>query len=153
VIVVGEMRDLDTISTALVAAETGHLVLATLHTPDAAQTIQRIFSVFPSEQQNHILYQLSNSLQAIVAQNLLPRADGKGLTLACEVCVVTPAIRNLIRGGEPHLIVNEMQTGRKHQMQLMDGALSDLYARGEITYETAMSAAKDPQTIKHRAGE
>jgi len=153
VIVVGEMRDLETISTALVAAETGHLVLATLHTPDAAQTIQRIYSVFPAEQQNHILYQLSNSLQAIIAQQLLPRADGHGLTLACEVCVVTPAIRNLIRNGEPHLLVNEMQTGRKYQMVLMDAALADLYNRGEITYDTAMSAARDPQTIKIKAAE
>jgi twitching motility protein PilT len=150
VIAVGEMRDLETISTALAAAETGHLVLATLHTPDAVQTIQRIYSVFPSGQQNHIMYQLSNSLQAIVAQNLLPRADGNGMVLACEICVATPAIRKLIRTGEAHLIYNEIQTGRKLQMQLMDTALADLYQKGEITYDAAMSAAKDSESIKHR---
>src|SRR5687767_7820753 len=130
VIVVGEMRDLDTISTALTAAETGHLVLATLHTPGAMQTIQRVFSVFPSEQQNNVKYQLSNSLQAIVAQNLLPRADGKGLVLACEILVSTPAVRRHIREGETHMIASEMQTGRKHQMQSMDNALLALYQRG-----------------------
>jgi twitching motility protein PilT len=90
VVAVGEMRDLETIATALTAAETGHLVLATLHTPDAVQTVQRIFGAFPAEQQNNIIYQLSNSLQAIVAQNLLPRADGLGQVLACEVCIATP---------------------------------------------------------------
>jgi twitching motility protein PilT len=110
VIAVGEMREIETISTALTAAETGHLVIATLHTPDAVQTIQRIYSVFPSEQQNNVMYQLSNSLQAIIAQQLLPRADGKGLTLACEVCVATPPIRKFIRTGEAHLIYNELQT-------------------------------------------
>src|SRR3954452_23182300 len=120
VIAVGEMRDLDTIATALTAAETGHLVLATLHTPDAVQTVQRIFGAFPAEQQNHITYQLSNSLQAIIAQNLLPRADGKGQVVACEVCVATPAIRKLIREGQSHLILNEIQTGKKYQMQSMD---------------------------------
>src|SRR4051812_24423626 len=86
------------------------VVLATLHTPDAVQTIQRIFGAFPPEQQNHILFQLSNALQAIVAQNLLPWADGKGLVLACEVCVATPAIRKFIRDGESHLIYSEIQT-------------------------------------------
>jgi twitching motility protein PilT len=151
VIAVGEMRDLDTIATALTAAETGHLVLATLHTPDAVQTIQRIFSVFPPGQQNHISFQLSNSLQAIIAQNLLPRADGKGLTLACEVCVATPPIRKFIRSGESHLLFNELQTGKKAQMQTMDAALLELYQKGEITYDTAMSAARDPTVIKHRA--
>jgi len=152
VIVVGEMRDLDTIATALTAAETGHLVMATLHTPDAVQTIQRIFSVFPPEQQNHIMYQLSNSLQAIIAQNLLPRADGNGLVLACEVCMVNSAVRKYIRDREPHLIFNEIQTGKKHQMQLMDAALSELYQKGDITYESAMSAARDPEFIRHKAG-
>jgi twitching motility protein PilT len=127
------------------------MVLATLHTPDAVQTIQRIFSVFPPSQQNHIMYQLSNSLQAIIAQNLLPRAGGNGMVLACEVCVATPAIRKLIRGGEAHLIYNEIQTGRRLQMQLMDTALSELYQKGEITYETAMSSAKDIESIRHRA--
>ncbi|MGA2500542.1 MAG: ATPase, T2SS/T4P/T4SS family [Tepidisphaeraceae bacterium] len=143
VIAVGEMRDLETTATALSAAETGHLVIATVHTPDAVQTIQRIYSIFPSEQQNSIMYQLSNSLQAIVAQNLLPRADGKGQVLACEICVATPAVRHCIREGDAHQIISEIQTGRKHQMQTMDSALQDLYKRGEITYDTAVSAARD----------
>ena len=121
VVVIGEMRDLETVATALTAAETGHLVLATLHTPDAVQTIQRIFSVFPHEQQNNIMYQLANTLQAVLAQRLLPRADGKGLVLACEVCIATPAVRKRIREGEPHLLFSEMQMGRKHQMQTLDG--------------------------------
>lgn len=152
VIVVGEMRDLDTISTALTAAETGHLVLATLHTPDAVQTIQRIFSVFPSEQQNNVKYQLSNSIQAIFAQNLLPRADGSGLILASEILTATPAVRRHIRESETHMLINEMQTGRKHQMQTMDNALLALYQRGEITYDTAISCAREPDTIRTRAG-
>lgn len=150
VIAVGEMRDLDTIATALTAAETGHLVLATLHTPDAVQTIQRIYGAFPPEQQNHIILQLANSLQAIIAQNLLPRADGKGQVVACEVCIMTPAIRKVIRDGESHLIVNEIQMGKKYQMQSMDMALLELYQRGEITYDTAMSAARDPNQFRHK---
>ena len=152
VIAVGEMRDLDTIATALTAAETGHLVLATLHTPDAVQTIQRIFGAFPSEQQNHIVYQLSNSLQAIIAQNLLPRADGKGQILACEICIATPAIRKLIRDGESHLMVNEIQMGKKFQMQSMDMALLELYQHGEISYDAAVSCARDQNQFRHKNG-
>jgi twitching motility protein PilT len=151
VIAVGEMRDVDTIATALTAAETGHLVLATLHTPDAAQTIQRIFSVFPPEQQNNVMFQLSNSLQAIVAQNLLPRADGKGLVLATEICVATPAIRSRIREGDTHMLLSEIQTGKRHQMQTMDSSLLALYQQGEITYDAALSAARDPNLIKHKS--
>ena len=150
VIAVGEMRDMETIATALTAAETGHLVLATLHTPDAVQTVQRVLGAFPAEQQNNIAYQVANSLQAIIAQNLLPRADGKGQVLACEVCVATPAIRKLIRDGESHLMTNEIQMGRKFQMQSMDMALLDLYQRGEITYDMAMSCARDPNQFKHK---
>jgi twitching motility protein PilT len=150
VIAVGEMRDLDTIATALTAAETGHLVIATLHTPDSVQTIQRIFGAFPSEQQNHIMFQLSNSLQAIIAQNLLPRANGKGQVLACEICVATPAIRKLIRDGESHLMINEIQMGKKFQMHSMDMALQDLYQRGEVTYDMALSCARDPNQFKHK---
>ena len=150
VIAVGEMRDLDTMGTALKAAETGHLVIATLHTPDSVQTIQRISGAFPAEQQNHVVYQLSNSLQAIIAQNLLPRADGKGQVLACEVCVATPAIRKLIRENEAHLILNEIQMGKKFQMQSMDSALAELYQKGEISYDTAMTAARDPNQFRHK---
>jgi twitching motility protein PilT len=152
VIVIGEMRELDTIATALTAAETGHLVLATLHTPDAVQTIQRVYGVFPPEQQNHIMYQLANSLQAIVAQNLLPRADGSGRVLASEVCIATPAVRKHIREGEPHLLFNEMQMGRKHKMQTMDSVLLELYQRGEITFDVAMSNARDPGFLRQRSG-
>jgi twitching motility protein PilT len=152
VIAVGEMRDLDTIATALTAAETGHLVLATLHTPDAVQTIQRIFGVFPAEQQNHIMYQLSNSLQAIIAQTLVPRADGNGQTLGCEICIATPAIRKFIREGEAHLLFSEIQTGKKWGMQTMDMALLELYQRGEITYDTAISNAREPEAIRRRTG-
>jgi twitching motility protein PilT len=151
VVVIGEMRDLETVATALTAAETGHLVLATLHTPDAVQTIQRIFSVFPHEQQNNIMYQLANTLQAVLAQRLLPRADGHGLVLACEVCIATPAVRKRIREGEPHLLFSEMQMGRKHQMQTLDGSLLEFYQRGDISYDVAISNAREPEAIRQRS--
>jgi twitching motility protein PilT len=151
VVVIGEMRDLETVTTALTAAETGHLVLATLHTPDVVQTIQRVFSVFPHEQQNTVTYQLGNVIQAVLAQRLLPRADGKGRILATEVCVATPAVRKRIREGEPHLLFSEMQMGRKHQMQTLDISLLELYQRGEISYDVALSNAREPESIRQRA--
>ncbi|MGC8643923.1 MAG: type IV pilus twitching motility protein PilT [Isosphaeraceae bacterium] len=151
VVVIGEMRDLETVSTALTAAETGHMVLATLHTPDSVQTIQRIFSHFPHEQQNNIMYQLANSLQAILSQRLLPRTDGKGRLLACEVCIATPAVRKHIREGEAHQLLSEMQMGRKHQMQTMDSVLAELYQRGDITYDVAVSNARDPEAMRKRS--
>jgi twitching motility protein PilT len=153
VVVVGEMRDLETIETALTAAETGHLVLATLHTPDSVQTIQRIYSVFPSGQQNAIIGQLANSMQAILAQKLLPRADGAGRVLACEVCIATAAVRNMIREQRVHQLYSEMQTGRKLQMQTMDSVLLELYQRGEITYDIALSNARERDFIRHRTGD
>jgi twitching motility protein PilT len=153
VIVIGEMRDLETIETALTAAETGHLVLATLHTPDAVQTIQRIYSVFPADQQNAIAIQLASTLQAAVAQKLLPRADGRGRVLACEVLVTTPAGRNQIRERKEHVLYSEMQTGRKLQMQTMDSALLELYQKGEISYDLALSHAREPEFIRHRTGD
>lgn len=152
VIVIREMRNLETIETALTAAETGHLVLATLHTPDSVQTVQRIYSVFPAEQQNSIVTQIANSLKAIIAQKLLPLASGKGQVLATEICIVTNAIRNHIRDRTVHQIYSEMQTGRKHQMQTMDGAMLDLYQRGEITYDTALTKAREQSHIQHKAG-
>jgi twitching motility protein PilT len=152
VIVIGEMRDLETIETALIAAETGHLVLATLHTPDAVQTVQRIYSVFAAEQQNSIVVQLANSLQAVIAQKLLPRPDGRGRVLACEICIATGAVRSHIRDKNPHLLYSEMQTGRKHQMQTMDHALLELYQRGEISYDVALSNAREPQSLQHKTG-
>ena len=115
VIVIGEMRDLETIETALIAAETGHLVLATLHTPDTVQTIQRIYSVFPANQQNAIIIQLASTLQAAIAQKLLPRADGRGRVLACEVLVTTAAVRNHIRERKEHVLYSEMQTGASYR--------------------------------------
>lgn len=153
VIIVGEMRDIDTMATALMAAETGHLVIATLHTPDAVQSIQRIYGVFPPEQQNQVRYQLSNCLQAILAQNLLPRADGRGRVLASEVAIATPAARKHIRDGFPHLLVSEIQMGRKHKMQSMDAQLLELYQKGIISFDTALSNARDQQIIRKRTGD
>jgi twitching motility protein PilT len=153
VIVIGEMRDLETIETALIAAETGHLVLATLHTPDAVQTIQRIYSIFPANQQNAIVIQLASTLQAAIAQKLLPRANGGSRVLACEVLVATPAVRSQIRERKEYALYSEMQTGRRYQMQTMDSALLELYQKGEITYDMAMSHVRDPEYIRHRTGE
>jgi twitching motility protein PilT len=152
VIVIGEMRDLETIETALTAAETGHLVLATLHTADSVQTVQRIYSVFSAEQQNFVTVQLANSLQAIVSQTLLPRATGTGRVLACEVCIATLAVRSHIRTRDVHLLNNEMQTGRKFQMQTMDNALIDLYQCGEITYDMALSNAREADYVRSKTG-
>jgi twitching motility protein PilT len=153
VIVIGEMRDLETIETALIAAETGHLVIATLHTPDAAQTIQRIYSVFPSSQQNAITVQLANSLQAILAQKLLPHASGKGRVLACEVCIATHAVRNHIRDHQLHMLYSEMQTGRKFKMQTMDQVLLEFYQQGDISYDVAITNAHEPSLIRHHTGQ
>ena len=153
VIVIGEMRDLETIETALMAAEPGYLVIATLHTPDAVQTVQRIYSVFPSSAQNAIIVQLANSLQAIIAQKLLPRASGLGRVLACEVCIATHAVRNRIRDQEVHLLYTDIQTGRKYKMQTMDQVLLELCQRGEITYDVAISNAREPGYISHKTGD
>ncbi len=153
VVVIGEMRDLETIETALVAAETGHLLLATLHTPDVVQTVQRIYSVFPTEQQNSVTVRLANSLHAIIAQKLLPRAVGNGQVLACEVCIMTPATRNYIREQQVHQLYSEMQTGRKHRMQTMDQSLLELYERGDISYDVAFSNVREPNFLRRRAGD
>lgn len=148
VIVVGEMRDLETISTALTAAETGHLVLATLHTPDAAQTIERIIDVFPPHQQQQVRLQLSACLEGIVSQTLLPRAKGTGRVLASEVLVTTPAIRNLIRERAVEQIPTSIQTGMQHGMHTMDMSLKTLYQEGIITYEDALSQVKNLQEFE-----
>jgi twitching motility protein PilT len=150
VIVVGEMRDLETISTALTAAETGHLVLATLHTPDAPRTIDRIIDVFPPYQQKQIMVQLSNTLQGIVAQRLLPRIDKPGRVLATEVMLATAAIRNLIREQETEQLLTLMQTGAQYGMRTMDKCLENLYNKRIITFETALSFAKYPSELKKR---
>ncbi len=148
VIVVGEMRDLETISTALTAAETGHLVLATLHTPDAPQTIARIIDVFPPYQQQQVRLQLADCLQGVVSQLLLPRASGHGRILATEVMVATPGIRNLIREQEIQQIPTLMQTGSQFGMKTMDKCLKELYQGAHISYETAMTKVKSPEEFK-----
>lgn len=138
IILVGEMRDLETISVALTAAETGHLVYATLHTQDAAQTIDRVIDVFPPHQQQQVRAQLAQAIQGVVCQTLARTADGRGRVVACEVMVATPAIRNLIREGKTHQIYSAMQAGAKHGMQTMDQHLADLVNKGRITYETGV---------------
>jgi twitching motility protein PilT len=144
VIVVGEMRDLDTIETAIQAAETGHLVLATLHTPFADQTIERIVSTFPAERQGLLLSQLASSLQGILAQLLLPRADRKGRVLAAEILLANNAIRNQIREGSAHMIGTTMQTSAREGMRTMDAALLDLWRTGTITWDVALNHARNP---------
>ncbi len=148
VIVVGEMRDLETISTTLTAAETGHLVLATLHTPDAPQTVERIIDVFPPYQQQQVKLQLADCLQGVISQLLLPRASGQGRVMACEVMIGTPAIRNLIREQEIEQIPTLMQTGTQYGMKIMDKSLKELYQKGVITLDTALSKTKNPEEFK-----
>jgi len=148
VIIVGEMRDLETISTTLTAAETGHLVLATLHTPDAPQTIQRIIDVFPPYQQTQVKLQLADCLQAVVCQLLLPHSSGKGRVLATEVMVATPAVRNLIREQEIEQIPTTMQTGSQYGMKTMDRSLKELFQQGVITLDAAMAKVKSPDEFK-----
>jgi twitching motility protein PilT len=138
IILVGEMRDLETISVALTAAETGHLVFATLHTQDAAQTIDRIIDVFPPHQQQQVRVQLAGSLQGVVCQTLARTSDGQGRAVATEILVATPAVRNLIREGKTHQIYSAMQAGSQHGMHTMDQHLADLVKRGRITYETGL---------------
>ena len=149
VIFVGEMRDLETISTALTAAETGHLVLATLHTPDAPQTVERIIDVFPPYQQQQVKLQLADCLQGVVSQLLLPRASGVGRVVTTEVMIGTSAIRNLIREQEIEQIPTLIQTGQQFGMRTMDKSLKDLYRAGVITYETALSKAKNVEEFKN----
>jgi twitching motility protein PilT len=152
VILVGEMRDLETIATALTAAETGHLVFATLHTQDTAQTVDRIVDVFPPEQQQQVRVQLSVSLQGIVTQQLLPRADGQGRIAACEILVPTPAVRNLIREGKTHQIYSALQTGGQFGMQTMDSALAQLVREHKITRELAESRSSAPEELRRLMG-
>jgi twitching motility protein PilT len=152
VILVGEMRDLETISTALTAAETGHLVFATLHTQDTAQTIDRIIDVFPSHQQQQVRVQLSVSLQGIVTQQLLPTADGSGRVVCAEVLALTPAVRNLIREGKTHQIYSVLQTSGAKGMQSMDSALVQLVRQGKITRELAESRSGSPDELRRLMG-
>jgi twitching motility protein PilT len=152
VILVGEMRDLETISLAVTAAETGHLVFGTLHTQDAPQTVDRIIDVFPPHQQHQVRAQLANALQGIITQTLIPRRDGKGRVVACEVLVPTPGVRNLIREGKTHQIYSAMQTGGKFGMQTMDAALVELMRKGLISREEAEKRSSNPEELRRLAG-
>jgi twitching motility protein PilT len=152
VILVGEMRDLETISTALTAAETGHLVFATLHTQSTGQTVDRIIDVFPPHQQHQVRMQLSIALQGIVTQQLLPTADGSARIVACEVLIPTPAIRNLIREGKTHQIYSALQTSGNVGMQTMDSHLAQLVRTGRITRALADQRASVPEELKRLLG-
>src|SRR5215204_154671 len=138
VILVGEMRDLETIHTAITAAETGHLVFGTLHTQDAPQSVDRIIDVFPAHQQQQVRVQLASALQGVVTQQLVPTVDGKGRACAAEVLVATPAVRNLIREGKTHQVYSAMQAGGKYGMVTMDQSLATLVNAGKISFEVAV---------------
>jgi twitching motility protein PilT len=148
VILVGEMRDLETISTALTAAETGHLVFATLHTQNAPQTIDRVIDVFPSHQQDQVRVQLSVALQGVMTQQLLPTLDGTSRVAAIETLVPTPAVRNLIREGKTHQIISAMQTGASVGMQTMDAALASLVRMGKISQQLAEARSSTPDELR-----
>jgi twitching motility protein PilT len=152
VILVGEMRDLETMATALTAAETGHLVFATLHTQSTAQTIDRIIDIFPAEQQSQVRMQLSIGLQGIVTQQLLPTADGAGRVVACEVLIPTPAVRNLIREGKTHQIYSAIQTSGATGMQTMDAHLAQLVRTNRISRKLAEQRASVPEELKRLIG-
>jgi twitching motility protein PilT len=152
VILVGEMRDLETIGTALTAAETGHLVFGTLHTQDTSSTIDRIIDVFSPEQQEQVRVQLSMSLQGIVTQQLLPRADGSGRICACEVLIPTAAIRNLIREGKTHQIYSVLQTGGQYGMQTMDSVLAEYVRANIITRAIAEQRSQSPAELRRLTG-
>lgn len=147
VILIGEMRDLETIETALICAETGHLVFATLHTSDSVQTINRIIDVFPAYQQQQIRTQLSFVLIGIIAQQLIPRANQKGRVLATEVLISNPAIRSLIRESKAHQIYSAIQTGQKEGMFTMNQSLYELHRKGLITYDDAFGRTLDPEDL------
>jgi twitching motility protein PilT len=148
VVLVGEMRDLETIATALTAAETGHLVFATLHTQSAPQTIDRIIDVFPAEQQHQVRIQLSTTLQGIVTQNLVPTADGRGRIAVLEILIPDDAVRNLIRQGKIEQVYSVMQTGTARGLQTMEQALADLVLRNVITREVAVSRSSRPDQLE-----
>lgn len=147
VILIGEMRDLETIETALIVAETGHLVLATLHTSDAVQTVNRIVDVFPSHQQNQVRVQLSLELLGVISQQLIPKASGRGRVLASEVMVVNHAVRSLIREQKIHQLYSVIQTGQKEGMRTMNQTLYELYVNRVISLEDALSRSGDPDDL------
>jgi twitching motility protein PilT len=148
VILLGEMRDLETISTALTAAETGHLVFATLHTQDAPSTVDRLIDVFPAAQQEQIRVQIAATLQAVVTQTLIPRADGAGRVAACEILFPDDAVRNLIRQAKVEQIYSVMQTNTKRGMQTLEQALAELVMRGLVTTDAAMQRSSRPDQLQ-----
>lgn len=150
VILVGEMRDFETISVAITAAETGHLVLSTLHTIGAASTVDRVIDVFPPHQQQQIRVQFANVLEAVVSQQLIPTADGKGRAAAFEVMHANHAVRNLIREGKSHQLTSVMQTNRKLGMITMDEAIIQLYYEGRISRDMAVQFAQDPDAMENK---
>jgi len=148
VIMVGEMRDLETISLAITASETGHLVLATLHTTNASRTLDRLLDVFPSEQQEHIRVMVAESLRGVVSHQLIPKKDGTGRVLALEILTNTPAVANVIREAKTFMLPGIIQTGKKQGMRLMDDALIDLYDRGLISAEEAYERADQKSVVR-----
>jgi twitching motility protein PilT len=153
IVLVGEMRDLETIQAALTIAETGHLAFATLHTNSAAETINRIIDVFPSHQQSQVRAQLAFVLEGVVTQILMPRSSGKGRVMACEIMVATPAIRALIRDDKVHQIYSAMQAGKKHGMQTLMDSLYQLYMGRQVTLEECLRVAPDQNEFLRAVGE
>jgi twitching motility protein PilT len=148
VVLIGEMRDLETVEAALSVAETGHLVFGTLHTRSAPQTIDRIIDVFPPHQQEQVRVMLSNCIEAVITQQLIPRATSAGRVPAVEIMIATSAIRNLIREAKTHQMPTVIETGMHYGMQTMDGALADLVRRGVITHDEAAARALDPENFQ-----
>src|SRR5881398_3487933 len=152
VIMVGEMRDLETISLAITAAETGHLVLATLHTANASRTLDRLLDVFPSDQQEHVRVMVAESLRGIISHQLIPNVDGTGRVLALEILTNTPAVANVIRENKTYMLPGIIQTGKKQGMRLMDDALIELYERGLISPEEAYERAEQKHIVREHVG-
>ena len=152
VILVGEMRDLETIQVALTAAETGHLVFGTLHTQDAPQTVDRVIDVFPPHQQEQIRVMLGGALQGVVCQQLLKTTDGKGRAAACEVMIATPAIKNLIREGKTHQMYSSIQAGKQFGMVTMDQSLADMVLKGKVTYDAALEKCNNVPDFNRLCG-
>ena len=148
IIMVGEMRDLETISLAVTASETGHLVLGTLHTGNASRTLDRLLDAFPVDQQDQIRVMVSESLRGIISQQLVPRADGKGRVLALEILTNTPAVANVIRESRTFMLPGIIQTGRKQGMRLMDDSLQELYDRGIISADEAIARSEQKQLMR-----
>jgi twitching motility protein PilT len=153
VILVGEIRHQETMEYAIAFAETGHLVLATLHTNSAAESVNRIIDAFPSHQQAQVRAQLAFVLEGVITQSLLPRARGKGRVVASEVMICTPAIRAVIRDEKIHQIYSLMQAGKKHGMQTLNDSLQSLYLKGDVTLEEALKRSPDPQELLRAVGE